>query len=675
MRKAIAIAANELVVQRAYLGAAAVIAGLTLAAPLAPGLTQWSAQDIREVVTSSLGFGYCVIAAVLLGGTFIGRELGQGRFGFYLARPVSGTSIWLGKLLGAYLTVLCCEVLVSAPAILLHSELRAPGVGATAVPGPSEPFDLAALNWAALALLGAPLVLLLLAHAGALIWRARTAWIALDLAAPVVSGLVFWQAFRVLAPLVDSDAVLLLAVGYAAPLPVLLLIGGWVATVVGRADLRRAHAALSVGLWPLVLVAALGAAAFSRWELDVTPHDLRGVREVYAAPAGEWLVVGGHTTRPLSTNAGFLYRIGTGEFIRLPAEGAFSRYWFSPAVSLSPDGGAAAWLDPVDEDRSQVIVADLAASPPQISRTTLFTSGRADLAISEAGDRIAIMDEPTLAVYDVQRGRLLASRPIPAGYYLYTPVFETRNTVAVYVLDRWWRDEESQRPLEEGVYELDVEDGTFSQVGPFEGSVWLYQLQIDRQRSRALVPTKTDEDSPWVWSLIEWPTHRAVCQMGERESSPEMRMLSDGRIAYVREVDGHIELTITDTEGRPTAVFDLGRGTRAVIGGEPEPGFLAVGLVSGIGPFKALAADTSMRLVDLETGHVREIGRRLLPRSVWGALPPLSSVAAPGSAITRCFRGRWGELVVWDPATDELVTVVGPGPEVFGTWRTQWWPF
>src|SRR6185503_191003 len=122
----------------------------------------------------------------------------------------------------------------------------------------------------------------------------------------------------------------------------------------------------------------------------------------------------------------------------------------------------------------------------------------------------------------------------------------------------------------------------------------------------------------------------------------------------VEEDGGAVRLRLFSAEGHEERVLDLGRavsgsGVRprhVVIGGEPSPGQLAVGLVASSGP---PASET--RIVDLVSGQVlrnetglKPVGGPVLVRFSRTYRRPL-----PGSPATHLFKSDAGELVRLDP--------------------------
>jgi len=673
MRKTIAIAANELSTQWAYLAAAAAFGILVLVAPYAPGLGQWDPTEVRLAGAVLGGEWLCAIVALLLGGSFVVKDLAEGRFGFYLARPVSETSIWFGKLAGAYLTVLGCELLVAAPTVLLqwgfvsgrlHHET---GGHAGLAPG------LAGAGWAAVVLFGFPLPFLLLGHVAALIWRGRTAWIVLDLVGLGVCGLLGWHAYARLAPHLEGVQGVLLVFWYTVAAAIAVTVAGWRATSVGRADLRAAHRGLSVAVWPLLALVALGTSGFTTWELATGPRNLMGCSGVRATPAGEWLAFGGLTTRPLAIPAGFLYRPSTGGLVRGPGGYAFdSWYWWPSEVVLSANGHHAAWLEAVDRRRWQVVQADLGVRAPRIRRTVLFSSGYEAAALSERGDRLAVIERPLLAVYELPSGRQLASHRLPDRTWLQGLAFVTDDVVLAYATPTASRDGAGQKrqpdPHWVRAYEIDLAGGTFSDTG-IRGVSSISDIQVDRRAGEALARVRSGGGGQEA--IIDWGTQQVARFLPESSSWLDSWLLADGRVASVRPAHDGAELVVAGPDGEPSTAVDLGPGYRAMIGGEPRPGLLTVTVQTADVPFTDVGTPVTW-VVDLGTGRLHELSHGLRVLSTTQSLPAIADVPTPGSLYTRTFHGPGRSLLVWNPTTDELTTVVPPDRAATGFMGSYW---
>ena len=66
--------------------------------------------------------GLVPLFALLLGVNFIGRDLSEGRLGFYFAQPMSGPKIWFGKLTAVVLLIWAAQLIMMLPTALLSGD-------------------------------------------------------------------------------------------------------------------------------------------------------------------------------------------------------------------------------------------------------------------------------------------------------------------------------------------------------------------------------------------------------------------------------------------------------------------------------------------------------------------------------------------------------------------------
>jgi len=178
--------------------------------------------------------------AALMGLGLIGDDLASGRMGWYFSRPLSGFAIWAGKLGGAGALAIAATFVMTVPAMFLVRPREGLLVG--------TPLGAAGFIVCPLLFVGAGAV-------GGIIARARTGWRLLDLGCVVTFGpLVAWASQRIHAAAggARSDffgpAVLLVMTGA-------LLAASAAGVMIGRADARRAHVAVSLTLWGILVPA------------------------------------------------------------------------------------------------------------------------------------------------------------------------------------------------------------------------------------------------------------------------------------------------------------------------------------------------------------------------------------------------------------------------------------
>ncbi|HEX3763572.1 MAG TPA: hypothetical protein VHW23_32975 [Kofleriaceae bacterium] len=184
------------------------------------------------VVTSASLYGLmCAswIAAIAIGMSLIGRPLHDGQLAFYFARPIRGAAIAGGKLLGGVIVVAGIELVLCAP-VAAH---------------------FGSLSCVALAMVPAALCFGMGLAAGVLV-RSRSRWFLAD--AVGLGGFALELRWITALDVYERDDRVwyaLIAAGIAA-----LFAAALTSVAVGRTDRERAHAALSLTLWPILIAAS-----------------------------------------------------------------------------------------------------------------------------------------------------------------------------------------------------------------------------------------------------------------------------------------------------------------------------------------------------------------------------------------------------------------------------------
>jgi hypothetical protein len=225
---------------------------LALVAVAVPRLV---AESDQPSVANAIWVCACVVPvgiSVIVGTTLLGGERGEGRLAFYFARPIAAWQIVVGKLLGGLVLAVVTQVIFVV-------------VAGLALPGPAR-----------FGTIGAPLVMASVAGvpfglAAGIVARARTRWLALDIASlvAVIAALgtaalhplagrrwgfeprdVLEKTFARARAEIESLAIAAIAIAL-----VVLVIAAVRAVVVGRGELARSHAVLSRTLWAIALPA------------------------------------------------------------------------------------------------------------------------------------------------------------------------------------------------------------------------------------------------------------------------------------------------------------------------------------------------------------------------------------------------------------------------------------
>ncbi|MDP9122633.1 MAG: hypothetical protein M3O15_14910, partial [Acidobacteriota bacterium] len=231
MRGFVTVFNREIAERRLIVAGAALLSLVPLLTPLLPGQDVHRTSDMRWGTALVLGSVVATVLALVLGGTAIAADLAARRLGFYFSRPLSGWTIWSGKLGAAAVLAYGAGLLVLLPTLLFEGFPSSRTLAGLAGPA----------GQLALAVLSLTLGPLLLAHAVSVIVRSRSAWFLLDLVALAAVAGTAWTAWE---RLMHQGAGRTLENTYGGflLLPVLALAtASAVQVLVGRTDLHRAH--------------------------------------------------------------------------------------------------------------------------------------------------------------------------------------------------------------------------------------------------------------------------------------------------------------------------------------------------------------------------------------------------------------------------------------------------
>ena len=604
---------------------------LPLVLPWLPGVARENPAELRSALALALALGLSAVTAILVGGSVISRDLAERRLGFYFSRPLAGWKIWAGKLGAAVALTLGSALLVLLPTALLGGVPRPQSLG---VPVAGTP-------WLVLGL-GILLVeLILLSHAGGVILRARSPWVALDLAGAAVFAILGWDAFRRLlfvgalipAQWVPQALALLMLAG--------LLAAGAVQVTAGRTDPRRAHRALSLMLWGVLLASGLAAQGYARWVLAAAPEDLGLVSQVKAFP-GSWIGVCGWDTRRRSEPC-FLVDVPTGRFVR--ARPVWEQGKTVLAATLSADGRWAAWLEPQEDawrpGPVQLYRLDLRhpeAGPFQSN--VAYSRAPSTFVLSPDGSRIAAILDDRVLVDEIATGNRLAAAPLPDSDVW--PLLRFVSPGRLQLRGAEVQPAEIDRTIWK-IWGMDVAQGHFGRTGGFEALRAAGKWSADGSRA-AVLDSRTRE----IQLLDGW-TGQPLARLPWTDAEPGvLGFLSDGRIAVEVPGGGATELRIlaADLSGELRRCRIQG-ASRLRLSGQPAPDHL---IVSAGTPIKS--EGRRLLLLDLAAGSVRE-----LPRD----LRPVAFLEGPGNAGSRLFTDAGGRLLQLDPGTARLRPVLGKG--------------
>ncbi len=352
--------------------------------PWLPGVPADDPAAVRAMGSLLVAGLFGLGLALLLGANLLGRDLAEGRLGFYLSQPLSAGNIWFGKVLAGLILLVGSIVVLQLPA-LVESAWLVPftGHGASLVRNPLP------------ILLGAFVILslvLLLTHALAVGFRSRSAWLAVDVAglaatlALLISAHLGYLRYYALDQRLRGAAIWLIVVLLA------WLGAGYLQVRRGGGSLRLGHRWLATIGWTLTVVASLGLVAHAQWTQGGSLHEIERWIGAEAPERGSWIAATGIGPRR-SLPETHLYNRDSGASVRA---GAISIYWNNPVAF--DDSGTHAWAFQRDRFTDPYLVGwKLDATATQLSIPLLQLSSEPRL---EAADGwLALIDEPKVSLY------------------------------------------------------------------------------------------------------------------------------------------------------------------------------------------------------------------------------------------------------------------------------------
>ena len=654
---------REFVARRDLLWAGVAAALLILILPYLPGLSNLDHGDVRSAAALGFALGAGIVLSIGLGASLFGRDLSESRLGFFFERPVKTTAVWLGRFAAVYLLVILCEavILVAGGAWLKESALlELSMVEAVRNAGPYGTPD-----WPFWFLAG-PVFLLLGSHSLSIMLRARSVWLAVDLAGTMFAGIAAWLALR---PLVDGGfdrAVEVVGSGIVASVLLALLAGTAIGLAQGRTDLRRTHRFLSTTLWGVLALSLGGLLSYSAWLMSFGPWDSEELSVGHVSPDGSWVEVQGGARGHLDVRRQFLVSTDGQRSISLPAVTDRLRSWrIRSSVRVSSDGSRAVWVKAQGEDRPSTLwYVDLQSSRLEPVATTITLPTDPNLEISPDGATVAFLEDRTLSVLDLEEERLLtAVRMKDDDRHL---LFRYTNPTNLRLLTISYE--------EVGDYEWD-RSLCFSDLAAERGAKPLTRNTVHEPHGqyvridRGLEYVVPGFDNSWhLRRALHLPQKIFNAASGAFER--EVKGLFGGflpanRFWSVYVTDGKSARLVVDSlrgEGQADE-FDLGtiRYSIVVGGGIDGTVFIASDMEFWGGPHKFAWKD--IEILNLQSGEKRPLGEELAIVGLWEErveFPDgVRTTIFATSSSTALFRDQRGALLVYDSHVNKMKPVAG----------------
>ncbi len=644
MRALAAVFAREIFARRLVFPVALAAGFMPIVVSLANGWSKPGAAEFRVLAALVAAAAFSFAFALLFGGSVIAGETSEKRISFFFSRPLPAGAIWGGKLLAVLFLTFVPAALALVPAFATSSTRANQNV-----------LQLGGAPWGVLGLFLVTLFLILGAHAVVTIARLRSPWVALDLLlAPalvllsaaflrslvrdgLIPSLFFSTTFDLIPRLVGLAAFVLLAA---------LAAGSYAQVAAGRTDSRRAHGAFSVVLWGILGTATAALGGYASWVASAQATDLETVGGgVMTAPRGPWVALGG----PL--------RAGRGAgFFLVDTTGNRSQRIRSGDAVFSADGARAAWTEErfgffERERKSDLFVANLASA--KAVETGLTCSVWCRVALSPSGRELAILDDNSLAAYDISdpsNPKQLAAIRVESDSRSFAFVGEDRVRLFPHVFNSANRKDIAAPGLE--IEEFSLPSKKSSVSGRFEREKLPYlRMSAD---GRYLVGTLDI-----LLTLHDGRTGALLATLSKDLEAPKMRFLSGGRMVVAGIAGASARLLFFEGEKAPARAIELGPAASVVLGGEIAPGRVAVALNPFRGNDERARKAWKLAVVDMSAEMVISSLEGLVPAdrfSWWSApLPP----AEAGSAASTLFLDANGRLVRLDPATGAQTVLLG----------------
>ncbi|MBW3670502.1 MAG: hypothetical protein KY432_02385 [Acidobacteria bacterium] len=608
MRDLLLVVRRELAERKMLMTGALVIGALIVVVPaLSSGPTR-EMWNITSLFTSLMfGLGIAGFAA----SSFVASDLRERRFSFFLGRPLSMFSIWAGKMLAAWLLALICMFLVLLPVTLLGSGLMywlSEGEG-----GPKV-FLLALLSAA---------VVIPFGHAAGVALRARSTWLLADFVALSLSGLLIWAAVRPFYLQYAFGLVGSTILVSAAVLMIALLIGGYVGLSRGRIDLRNTHAYQSMITSASLIALGIAVSLFAVWVRTVDAKDINQFRLVSCmGPNCQPLMMS--TSRGRGDYRAFfamtgdeLRRIDTLEDVRTASERA--RIVWESMESIEPPLAHLSYLDPGMDAPAKT--------------TILVNPWASTLAVSPDGDRVAVLENQTLQIFDLDEERVIRTIRFEDARDNPTLWFTNSDTVLAVTEDRKGGSRLSSKWI--GIV-VDLDSGDTHEV-----RLPSYPYLLD-QRQRLILTERAGEF--FVYSTDSWELVLRTSGTSA-VSTPHGLIVSRPASNQVVRIDP--DTGVERVYELPADVTDIGLGPTDDTGV-----FLGLTRKRKLQRWASQVPDNA-RLVrlDLVTGELSELQADLIPARAF--VPSLSGPYF----VRRTTTGT--QLVRIDPDSNELTVLTG----------------
>jgi hypothetical protein len=277
-------------------------------------------------------------------------------------------------------------------------------------------------------------------------------------------------------------------------------------------------------------------------------------------------------------------------------------------------------------------------------------AGSWSLVFSPENDRVLVVTPASLALYALDTGERLAHVASPPGVGFGTAVFDGARTIRAV---RSRAGVLPLRPRDLEIVTVALPEVTVQVTGRIE-SPGSRSVRFDPSLRRLMV--MGEKDRPVV--LFDGRSGERVADLAPKPDAFafDAGFLSDGRVALAEALSSGVQVRLFDPDGREQAVVPLGRARSVRLGGEPLPGWLAVGLEAA--PF----GPTDLALLDTRAARVVRVEKGLgPPHTFWNERDGVQrrNAGSPGASL---FMDENAALVRLDPESGERRIILPGAP-------------